>query len=378
MNLLIKINSGPSRGQEFAAHSDRTIRFGRSTDADTTIDDSQLSGIHFEIVKLGSKCMIRDLDSTNGTTLNGLPVVEAQLNDGDEIVAGTTSFLVMTQSAPTGQGPSGARSGFTSSIADAGPSTAPAVRPEAPTEKFASPTDNPFSSSIVIGDQHTSDDSKPTEHVHSIQSIGTDSFSQSISGVEADDQILINSDFSKSIVVNEETPTDTETPPAEPIDQGPVLEFFSGLAQPLYAVLDAARDPMILPLLMQSDLNYQSLYDGVKGQELIAVAPYLVHLPVDHQLLDQIVEQWGESWGIFLTSNAPFKKIRNHLQRFLIVRLDDGKNVFFRFYDPRVLRVYLPTCTSEEIQKLVGPLDAIYYEGEELEILDCQAKATLG
>jgi hypothetical protein len=32
-----------------------------------------------------------------------------------------------------------------------------------------------------------------------------------------------------------------------------------------------------------------------------------------------------------------------------------GKEMYFRFYDPRVLRVFLPTCTAQEAQDFFGP-----------------------
>ena len=48
--------------------------------------------------------------------------------------------------------------------------------------------------------------------------------------------------------------------------------------QPLYAVLDAARDIKILAVLMESKEEHQSLYEGVQGAQLSQVAPYLVRL----------------------------------------------------------------------------------------------------
>jgi len=36
---------------------------------------------------------------------------------------------------------------------------------------------------------------------------------------------------------------------------------------------------------------------------------------------------------------------------FLLAQLPDGNAVFFRYYDPRVWRVYWPTCTPDEKAK---------------------------
>jgi hypothetical protein len=61
--------------------------------------------------------------------------------------------------------------------------------------------------------------------------------------------------------------------------------------------------------------------------------------------------------------------VRHHLRHFLMVEIEGGKPVYFRFYDPRVLRVYLPTCTDQERQQFFGPLANYLMEGEEKSVL---------
>jgi hypothetical protein len=48
--------------------------------------------------------------------------------------------------------------------------------------------------------------------------------------------------------------------------------------------------------------------------------------------------------------------VRRHLRRFLRVTDERGKQLLFRYYDPRVLRIYLPTCTTAELETFFGPL----------------------
>lgn len=135
--------------------------------------------------------------------------------------------------------------------------------------------------------------------------------------------------------------------------------------QPLYAVLDAARDPLVLARLLYSQAQYQSLYKGPAGDSLAQVAPYLVRLTADSPFLETLVaEGWGKSWGVYLTCNSEFAELRRHLRHFLEVWHPDGKQVYFRFYDPRVLRVYLPSCAPEEIKQFLGPIGAYLMEDE--------------
>ena len=149
--------------------------------------------------------------------------------------------------------------------------------------------------------------------------------------------------------------------------QEQVLAALRAEGSPLFAVLDAARESRVLRILQRSNHEYESLYEGPQGQELAEVAPYLVRLPARSQVLEQLVRGgWGKSWGIFLTSTLPFKETRRHLRKFLKV-LDgsSGQQLYFRFYDPRVLRVFLPTCTAEQRAMFMGPLDCLLLEGED-------------
>ena len=48
------------------------------------------------------------------------------------------------------------------------------------------------------------------------------------------------------------------------------------------------------------------------------------------------------------------ESLRLHLRKFLIAETPAEKRVLFRFYDPRVLRVYLPTCSAGEAAAFLG------------------------
>lgn len=132
-----------------------------------------------------------------------------------------------------------------------------------------------------------------------------------------------------------------------------------------YAVLDAARSERVLPVLRASSVEARSLYEGWKAQELAEVAPYLVALPQRTLLWDTLLgDAWGEAWGVFLLANESlsFDDLRRHLRRFLRVRSESGRRMLFRWYDPRVLRAYLPTCEPWEREAFHGPVTAFVTE----------------
>jgi pSer/pThr/pTyr-binding forkhead associated (FHA) protein len=140
----------------------------------------------------------------------------------------------------------------------------------------------------------------------------------------------------------------------------------------VFAVLDAARDPDVLPRLKVSGVEHASLYEENDGEELSTYGPWLAKLPVDHEFLEALVRDgWGKSWGVFLTCRLPFAELRRHLRQFLLAKLPDGRQVCFRYYDPRVLRTYMPTCTSDEMARFVGPIERYFAEStDEDELLE--------
>lgn len=147
-------------------------------------------------------------------------------------------------------------------------------------------------------------------------------------------------------------------------------DFFNRLRLPLYAVLDAARDPRMLSLLAQSGCDYRILYGSKLAATMDGLGPYLVALPRGTPFLLRLIEKgWGNSWGIFLTCPAALPAVRRHLRRSLGVKFPDGSHALFRFYDPRVLRDHLPSCGDEELDRFFGPIHSIYLEpttGQEL------------
>jgi predicted component of type VI protein secretion system len=63
---------------------------GRDPEADVHIDDEAVSWNHLEIENRGGTLMATDLDSSNGTALNGEPLDRPRrLRDGDTLVVGT-------------------------------------------------------------------------------------------------------------------------------------------------------------------------------------------------------------------------------------------------------------------------------------------------
>ncbi len=82
---------------------------GRGEEATVCILDNWASRVHCELFARDRRLWIRDLESSNGTRVNGEPAGEQELPSGSEISVGITTFRVTysrlpaTQSAPASE-----------------------------------------------------------------------------------------------------------------------------------------------------------------------------------------------------------------------------------------------------------------------------------
>lgn len=74
------------------------IRVGRNDDCDVAIDNLGISRYHSEIIQKDGIYLLRDLQSNNGTFVNGRRITTHALNDGDEISIGKFSIVFAGQS----------------------------------------------------------------------------------------------------------------------------------------------------------------------------------------------------------------------------------------------------------------------------------------
>jgi pSer/pThr/pTyr-binding forkhead associated (FHA) protein len=68
--------------------TEETMTLGRSPENAIRIDDPSVSGRHAELLLVGGTCYLKDLDSTNGTQVNGESIVAVELRAGDRIQCG--------------------------------------------------------------------------------------------------------------------------------------------------------------------------------------------------------------------------------------------------------------------------------------------------
>jgi hypothetical protein len=263
MTFFLEIVAGPKAGSKFLL-SEAPLTIGRNPSALVSCpEDNFLSGMHCSFTITPEGVLLKDLNSTNGTFLNGQRIASAQPRPGDVITAGNITMRLAVD--PDRR----------------------AVAPASATKKSAA-----------------------------------------------------------------------------------ILQHFASLNAPLYCLLDAACDQTIPSLIALAQEQKQCLYDGQSATDLANWAPYLVKLAPDAPFTRALLDLgWGKGWASYFTSDASFEEIRHHFRKFLMVQVQGGEEVYFRFYDPRVLRDFLPTTVPEEAKIFFGPVHQWLIESEKPEAM---------
>ena len=156
MQIVLQVTAGPHQGKKVIVSDGQVATFGRTERADYDFPrDEQMSGLHFSLECRPAGCRLRDLQSANGTFLNGSPIQESAVQPTDVIRAGMTSFLVQIEAAVEeaepipdylkGIVPRGARI--------TGLSGNPAESPSAPRTEFLRPDTEPASMQTSFVDE---------------------------------------------------------------------------------------------------------------------------------------------------------------------------------------------------------------------------------
>ena len=151
--VRLRVTAGPHLGREFQFDQHATLLAGRSTFAQLRlVDDAHFSRNHFRMEVNPPECHLIDLDSTNGTFVNGKRVRQQSLKDGDVVLVGDTELTVtcfdpqatIRRAAPDDQGEPGAvrprtrRRGIRGLTAPGSPDPNSSSRPDSkPTEAVA-------------------------------------------------------------------------------------------------------------------------------------------------------------------------------------------------------------------------------------------------
>jgi DNA-binding NtrC family response regulator len=91
--FTLRAIAGPASGSAYVAHKER-IAVGTHPSNDLALEDPTLSRFHCEIAIRDGRAMIRDLDSRNGTLVDGVAIESAYLREGSVLTLGRTQLRI--------------------------------------------------------------------------------------------------------------------------------------------------------------------------------------------------------------------------------------------------------------------------------------------
>ena len=140
------------------------------------------------------------------------------------------------------------------------------------------------------------------------------------------------------------------------------------VAGDVFAILDGARARTLPGSLIEQEADFACLLQGETDPAALTRAPYVVRVPADSRLWFWLTDEgWGNDWGIYALGRrgTSLDTVLRDLRECLTARLPDGRTVLFRFFDPRVWRLFFPTCDAAQMRLLFGrAITAFACEGE--------------
>lgn len=310
MRLSITILGGDRAGHRILLAPGESLRVGRTTKAEIVIaDDPTMSGLHFEVQCRDDGCLVRDLDSRNGLFVNNRQAAEAELRDGDQVRAGRTYFGV-------------------------------AVEPERP-----------------VADDETT--------WHAAASDETMQETPRELPPQPKGQPGAGSPLRSATMIfpTGDEPPGSQDPAGATLRYCPPANRLSAIlpASPerLFAVVDGAVALGLVDQAKRLGLRTESLIVGLRSPYLAAVAPYLIEIAGARDFLDLWQGYLRKNPGVLLTSTSQFDELLDHARRLFVTRNAAGKDSFFRFYDPKVLKTWLAGATASELKVFFSRITSI-------------------
>ncbi len=131
-----------------------------------------------------------------------------------------------------------------------------------------------------------------------------------------------------------------------------------------YAVVDlAVVDDLGLPLSRCLPSIALSLFSASFPAEVIYAGPWVVDLGQAEGFAERLAALSPDlPWGYIIRCNIDIVSLRHSLRRFNLIEIPNPpREVLFRYWDPRVLRVFLQVGTPHSVKRFFDFIEAIEY-----------------
>lgn len=137
----------------------------------------------------------------------------------------------------------------------------------------------------------------------------------------------------------------------------------SGRTMPFrYAIVDLATAGSLRPLVdLEPKSTAISLFAENQPRALLHVGPWLIRLSKAPEI-QTALSQFDKhvAWGYYLHSTFDILSLRQSLRYFNLVRISpDQKEVLFRYWDPRVIRVFMDVASRDQRRRFFQLIEQI-------------------
>lgn len=133
----------------------------------------------------------------------------------------------------------------------------------------------------------------------------------------------------------------------------------------IFAVLDGASIERLPLKLWEMRPPSHCLIPGDLEPDVAETAPYLVGVIPGTDFANWLTSDFlGKHWGIFAHSRHSILEMRKHFTALFTVYDHEGTPLLFRYFDPRVIQRFLPTCNLGELKTFFGKVDTFFSESE--------------
>jgi hypothetical protein len=297
----LRIEAGPRAGETRILDPQEPFTIGRSPVASLCLDAASVSRQHCELLWDGRSCRIRDLQSRNGVFVNDRPVTETVLRSGDRVRLGECSMLL-----------------------EIGPSKRRLVEESEPAvSSVPTPANDNTEETIFL----------PAPILQAVEPLWRDAPVQAPAAGTASEALR------RACAIRGQ--------------------------EQLVAVVDGAQLFELAFAGRMFGLRTYTLFSGDLAGDLAHVGPVVVELARPAPFLAKWADAIGRHAGIILLTRSDLQQVYQHLRSIFIVKDEEGQEFFFRFYDPRVLRTFLPTCTPDELREFFGAVARWVVERED-------------
>jgi hypothetical protein len=152
-------------------------------------------------------------------------------------------------------------------------------------------------------------------------------------------------------------------------------------APPPYMLLDCAGlETGAAALPRENFAELDCLFTGDLAVELADVAPYLGRIRAfDAEAAAVTEDLLQRHLGMLVVPRAAadgadaitFSQVHRHFRKFNVVYDPEGKPLFFRYYDPRVIVEVLSVLETEQLDAFFGPIDSLVLVDGEARTVRC-------